>query len=394
MNTSSSQAFPSARHGIAPLLAAVASITSVGIGISLLTPLLSLVLEARGVSDSLIGLNTMAGAIGALVSTFYTTRLARYAGVARMMVLTPIATASLILLLYNLPDYVIWLPLRFAVFFGLTIHFILSEFWIVSKAPSDRRGLWMAIYATSLSVGFAIGTLVLSLIGSAGVWPFIACAGLVLLAAVPPLVMQDHAPKLNRDETASTLRYIFIVPLAIFASAVFAASESSVMAMMPLYGLNTGYGEADANLLLLSVMLGGAVFQLPIGLLSDRVNRRVLLTLISAVGVAGMVVLPFVITSFWIAAPILLAWGGITAGLYTVGLAHLGSRLDGNALAGANSAFVLAYSIGMIIGPPVAGLALDGDPVYGFPILLALPFLLYFIYALYRLCRSSPDAAS
>ncbi|WP_350334624.1 MFS transporter [Coralliovum pocilloporae] len=381
------------KQAVIPLLAAVASITSVGMGLSLMSPLLSLVLEAKGFSDSLIGLNTMIGAIGALVSTLITTTIARHIGVSLTMILTPFLTAGLVLSLYFISWIPAWFPIRFAIVFGLTVHFILSEFWIVSGSASHRRGFWMAIYATSLSVGFAIGTLTLSLTGSQGVLPFAICAGLILFGAVPAILARHHAPRLEREQPTQPLKYFFMVPLAIFAVGVFAFSESSVMAMMPLYGLGTGHVESDASLLLTAVMLGGVVFQLPIGFLSDRMDRRVLLTAIALVGTAGLVFLPFVITSFWAAVTILFVWGGITAGLYTVGLAHLGSRLTGNALAGANSAFVLSYSLGMIIGPPLSGIVLDVSPVYGFPLLSAAAFLTFFLYAAHRL-RVQPVSES
>ena len=60
----------------------------------------------------------------------------------------------------------------------------------------------------------------------------------------------------------------------------------------------------------------------------------------------------------------LFVWGGVVAALYTIGLAHLGSRLTGRELASANAAFVFCYGFGMLIGPQVIGIGMD---VFGRP---------------------------
>src|SRR5690606_15684335 len=106
--------------------------------------------------------------------------------------------------------------------------------------------------------------------------------------------------------------------------------------------------------------LGNVLLQIPIGLVSDCMrDRRLLLLICAGVGLGGMLLLPFVYESWWSAAALLFVWGGVVAGLYTVGFAHLGSRLSGNDLAMANAAFVFCYGIGMLAGPQVLGLGMD-----------------------------------
>jgi hypothetical protein len=77
------------------------------------------------------------------------------------------------------------------------------------------------------------------------------------------------------------------------------------------------------------------------------------------IGLAGSLALPFLIHDWLLTAVILLFWGGSVAGLYTVGLAHLGDKLHGSDLASANAAFVFCYALGMLVGPQTIG-CLDG----------------------------------
>ena len=68
-------------------------------------------------------------------------------------------------------------------------------------------------------------------------------------------------------------------------------------------------------------------------------DRRHLLIACAALGMIGVLALPTVAVNWYAAAVLLFFWGGVVAALYTIGLAHLGSRLSGQDLASANAAF-------------------------------------------------------
>ena len=71
--------------------------------------------------------------------------------------------------------------------------------------------------------------------------------------------------------------------------------------------------------------------------------------------------------------------------LYTIGLAHLGSRLSGHDLANANAAFVLCYGIGMVLGPQAIGIGMDVFGTHGFGWTLSLFFAAYLALVAFRL---------
>jgi MFS family permease len=89
-------------------------------------------------------------------------------------------------------------------------------------------------------------------------------------------------------------------------------------------------------------------------------------------------------------AALLFLWGGVAAGLYTVGLAHLAAGHTSRTLAAANAAFVLTYSIGMLMGPPVAGLGLDIWNPHGFTVTLAVFAFAYAALVAASLARARP----
>jgi len=370
-----------------PVSAAISSISVVGIAIGLGIPLLSVVLASRGHSATMIGFNTAVAGMASIAAAPLATPLAIRFGVARTMVFMIAAGALSFLGFYFATAFWLWFPLRILLHLALTVLFILSEFWITTCAPPHRRGLILGIYSTVLSLGFAVGPWLFSRIGSEGLAPFGTIFVLVSIAAIPVLAARKESPVITRGETqGGFLRFVWLVPTATAAVLVFGAVETGGFALFPIYGGLIGYSQADAALLLTMIGLGNVLLQIPFGLLSDKVaDRRWILLGCSAAGLLGMVVLPAVVENWRITAAILFVWGGAVAALYTIGLAHLGSRLSGHELASANAAFVFCYGIGMVLGPQAIGIGMDQFGPSGFAWSLAFFFAAYIALILGRM---------
>lgn len=369
------------------LAAAIASITAVGVAIGLGIPLLSILLESRGHSASAIGFNTAVAGVASIAMAPFAIPVAVRFGVIRTMVFAIAAGALSFAGFYFADHYWMWLPLRAVMHAAMTVLFILSEFWISASAPPQKRGLVLGIYATVLSLGFAFGPWLFAQIGSEGFAPFGVGVIIIALAAVPVMIAWRESPDISgHGSGASFGRYVFLVPTATAAVLVFGAVETGGFALFPVYGSRIGYGEADSALLLTAIGLGNVLLQVPLGMISDRVrDRRTILAACALIGLAGMVVLPMVADNWYLMAAVLFVWGGVVAGLYTIGLAHLGSRLSGRDLASANAAFVFCYGVGMIAGPQVIGSGMDIFGPHGFAWSLALFFAAYLVLALSRM---------
>lgn len=369
------------------IAAAIASISVVGIAIGLGMPLLSVVLEARGHSASMIGLNTAVAGVASIAAAPLATRLALRAGVVRTM-LAMIAVAAFSLLGFHFAaPFWMWFPLRALLHGAITVLFILSEFWISVSAPPGRRGFVLGVYATVLSVGFALGPWLFAHTGSEGLLPFAAGFGLIIAAALPVLAAWRQGPALVAagGRSGGFTRFIWLVPTATAAVVVFGAVETGGFALFPVYAGSLGYSQHDAALLLTMIGLGNVALQIPLGAISDRVrDRRLLLASCTLVGLAGTLLMPLA-GSWHLMAALLFVWGGVVAALYTIGLAHLASRLSGSDLASANAAFVLCYGIGMVLGPQAIGIGMDVFGTHGFGWTLSLFFAAYLALVAFRL---------
>lgn len=371
------------------LAAAIATTSVVGFGIALVLPLLSITLETRGVSANIIGLNTAMAGIAAICITPFVARLAERIGTIWLLLIV-IAIAGFSLPLFYLFDRLdFWFLNRLIYHGSVTAIFVLSEFWISALAPEKKRGFILGIYATALSIGFAAGPSLLAITGSNGPLPYFLGSILILSSALPVFWARHSAPIIEKRKSSRFFSFLFSVPIATFGVFIFGAVEFSSLSLIPVYGLKLGLNENTAALLVSAFAIGNVVSQIPLGLLSDKMDRRILLLICATIGIIGALAIPLAGINTSLLFTIIIIWGGFIAGLYTVGLAHLGSRHKGADLADANSAFIMMYSFGSLMGPIVIGTSMDIINPYGFAYAIALFFLAYILLSLYRI-RSRP----
>ena len=84
-----------------------------------------------------------------------------------------------------------------------------------------------------------------------------------------------------------------------------------------------------------------------------------------------------------------MLWGGVVGSFYPVGLGELPRRFGGEHLVGANSAYVLCYAVGTLLGPPLVGEGMDLSPSRGFFAILAALNHLYLAVGLLGLRRAA-----
>lgn len=362
---------------IASIAAAIGAISAVGFGLALSIPLLALELDSRGISSAWIGINTAVGGLATLAIAPVITKLVGRLG-AGPLLMGAILVAAVSLLGFKVTSsFLLWFPLRFMFGAALSVLFIISEFWINAAAPPGKRGLVIGIYGTVLSCGFAGGPAILTLVGTTGWPPYLAGAAMFALAAIPVLIGASSAPVVEKESTGGLFSLMLIAPAATLAAFIFGAVETGLINFLPLYGLRRGLDDGQAALLLTIAELGNVFLQLPLGLLSDRVDRRKLLLVCSTLGFGGALLIPSLAADSWAMWATVFLTTGIVCGLYTVGLALLGARFDGARLATANAAFVMLYSLGLTFGPTAVGAGMQAVDPHGFAWSLA-GFLIFY----------------
>jgi hypothetical protein len=234
-------------------------------------PLLSLNMEADGVSPRMIGFNTAMAPIGILVAgPVHPAPLACLRREARRAVHGLRDRRDL--LLYPTID---WLPAWFVLRFtqGVTVAtlFALSEAWVLTSATGKWRGLIVGAYATCISATFGVGAAVIGWVGIEGYLPFVIGAIVLCLAALPMSMLTAEASEANYEHV-SMLTFLPKAPMLLGAIFVHAIFDGGMLAFLSVYGVRSGLSVEAGAVLITALSFGNVFFQIPIGL--DRRQGR------------------------------------------------------------------------------------------------------------------------
>jgi len=356
----------------AAYFAVCASVISVGLALGVSLPLVSLRLEGWGYGQFAIGVMAAMPAVGVLLGASVAGRLAARFGTPRLMRLCLLGGSLSVILLALLPSYPLWLLLRLLIGVVLTVVFILGESWINQLAVEQWRGRLVALYGTGYALSQLSGPLLLTLLGTeddSGFW----CGALLLIGGALVLLGRSGAPKVDPHSASGRGlgRFCRELPAIAWAVALFAAFESMVLTLLPIYGLREGFSQDVALLMASIVVVGDALLQLPIGWLADRVSRTSmfrgcgLVLLVSSLSIPLLLHTPLI----W---PLWVLFGASAGGLFTLALILIGERYRDDELVRANAHVAQLWGIGCLIGPLFTGAASQWVSGHALPLLMAV----------------------
>ena len=349
------------------LLPVFAATGAIGLQVGVALPLVPLALERRGVDHFTIGVVAAAWAVGMLLTASYIPRLAARLGAVPFIV-GAVVGGSVLTVAYTLTDSIVaWfcITLLHGVMGG--IPWVVSEIWMNVVVEENRRGRVMAIYAILVALGLALGPLVLQVVGVYGPRPFLVCAGLALLVALPLLPYWRTAPAIEDAQDSGYLAVVRGAPLAMLAGFSCGLGEQVAFSFLPVYAVGAGVAPETGALWLSTFVIGNVLLQWPIGWLADHADRRAVLAGCALASAALVIVLSLVSAQSLAVLGVIGLWGGLSFAIYPVGLALLGLHFGAGDMARANTAFSMLYILGGLVGRPLAGAAMDavGDPGLG-----------------------------
>jgi len=348
------------RQRMGSYVALYASIVTWGMSFAGLVPLMALVLEDRGTNPILIGLVAAANPVGVIIAAPFVAPIVRRFGTADAMILASVGAVATVAALPFMDSVAGWLFLRFLNGLCGAVPWVTTETWINSIAQERTRGRITALYGGFMAAGFVVGPLLLTTVGTEGALPFMCFTALMSVSLVPIVAVRHLAPTLHLPRGIKMSGFFLTVPTVMGAGFICGMTDTALFSFLPIWAMGAGIDEDTAIHLLSVFVLGNVVMTLPIGWLADHMNKRTVLICCSLVCVTAPIGATMMIDdSVWTLGSLLFLWGGSAWALYTIGLAMLGERFQAGTLAAANAAFVVAYEIANILGPPAAGFALE-----------------------------------
>lgn len=285
--------------------------------------------------------------------------IARVGHIRAFMVMAAVATIALLSAGLIL-QWAAWLLFRFATGFALAGLYMVIESWLNEVSPADRRGTILAVYTAISLLGMAIGQSLMSVGTPLGLDLFGIGAVFLCLAIIPvgltSIPSPSPIPSMRFTPQILARASRVAVVGAFFAGLVTGAFWTLGPVLGSAYGLEAG---AIGTLMGLGI-LGGAVIQLPVGRLSDIVDRRVVIGLLCACG-AGAALLGWLFAATSTAAffAVMFLLGAATMPIYALCIAHASDN-SSLSLVEVTSGTLIMHSGGSIIGPIVVAALMAG----------------------------------
>ncbi|MDF1668629.1 MAG: MFS transporter [Roseovarius sp.] len=300
---------------------------------------------------------------------------------------------SAVMIIYPVfTDPIAWGAARILIGFCFSGVYVTAESWLNDAADNKNRGKALSLYMIMQMVGIVSAQALMLVADPGGYILFIIPSILVSLAFAPILLSVGPTPAFSTTKPLSLLEILKISPLGCVGMFLLGGIFSAQFGMAPVYGAEAGLSIGQISIFVSMFFVAALVLQFPIGWLSDRMDRRVLIfgsTVVLGVGgVLGMI-LGGTFTMLLVSAFLI---GGMSNPLYSLLIAYINDFLDHDDMAAAAGGMVFINGLGAVAGPVITGWLMGGVGPWGFFLFISVLAFLMAIYAAYRMTqRAAPS---
>ena len=305
-----------------------------------------------------------------------------------------VALAVVVGLAYPLhSDPFAWTAFRLVNGFCLAGFYLVIESWLNDRATNENRGLVMSSYVIVNFVAFTVGQLLVTLYPVKEAGDFIVAAMLASLAIVPVALTRSAQPAPITIVSFRPVQLYRAAPVGLVASFMVGVSNGAFWSLGPLSAVGSGLSTAKVALFMSAATLAGAIAQWPVGRLSDRVDRRlVLLALLAGATVVGFL-LWLLAASGMLLLIFGLMFGALALPCYSLAAAHAYDKTPASDTVPTAATILLANALGAVIGPLLASALMGALGPRSLFLFTACAQALLAVYVLYRV-RVQPSLSA
>lgn len=300
---------------------------------------------------------------------------------------------SAVLILYpTLANPYAWVAGRIIMGFCFAGVYVTAESWLNNAATNETRGQALSLYMIVQMVGIVAAQGLLVLGDPSGYVLFVIPSVLVSLAFAPILLSISPTPAFDSTKPMSLKQLYNTSPLGVVGMFLLGGVFSAQFGMAAVYGGKAGLSIGQISMFVASFYVGATLFQYPLGVLSDRMDRRVLILGAAALGGIASVAAIFGGGNFAMLLAAAFLVGGTSNPLYSLFLAYTNDFLELEDMAAASGGLVFINGLGAISGPVITGWLMTTLGAGAFFGVIAALMLAIALYAAYRMTqRSAPS---
>jgi MFS family permease len=357
-------------------------------GMGLLSVLLPLRMQEAGFTTSEIGIMAAGFATGFFLGCFYAPQLIQRIGHIRAFACFATVLSALTLALAIDTDLALWTSAR--LLSGICFAGLLnvSDSWISGETKPSMRGRVMSVYMIFYKAAQALGPLVFTFSAISGNWHFMLVSALFSLSLLPVALREGGNPTPPLKERMSLRKVYQTTPLAVVGCMCLGMTNSPMNNLIAIYGVQIGLEVSGAVMLSAALQIGALALQWPMGWASDKRDRRkvmifgmLMMALFSAI-IAFMPAMPL-----WVYVILVGILGGFAMSIYPILLAHAGDYVSPKQMVPLCATLMLAFAVGMAIGPITGSYAMDVLGPEGLFIHTIFFSLVFVSFALYRMAK-------
>ena len=343
--------------------------------------------EIEGFSTIELSIVMSAYFVGFLGASQLVPELIRRVGHVRVFAALASFISAVLIAYPLLTNPIFWSLGRVVIGFCYCGVYITAESWLNNSVDNEKRGQALSLYMIVQMVGIVLAQGVLALGNPNGYSLFIIISILVSISFAPILLSISPAPAFERTKLMTLSRLFTSSPLACVGMFLLGGVFSAQFGMSAVFGAQIGLSLSQISLFVASFYIGAMIFQYPIGWVSDKMDRRLLILLISAASATGSASAYFAGGYFFALVFAAFLVGGLTNPLYSLLIAHANDFIEYEDMASAAAGLLFVNGVGAVSGPIIIGYAMDAYGSEIFFVIIALLMATLAIYAGYRMTQ-------
>ncbi len=341
----------------------------------------------EGFSAAELAIVTSGYFLGFLSGARYTPMLIRRVGHVRVFAALGSFMSAALISFPLVGDPIAWTLLRVLVGFCMSGIYVTAESWLNDTATNQTRGKVLSAYMICQTLGI-IGAQGLLTLGDAGTSVLFIGASILVSISFAPILLSATPTPATEVARPMPIRGLFSSsPLGTVGIFLLGSIYATQSGMGAVFGSEIGMTPGSIALFVAMLFAGALVLQYPIGWLSDRIDRRLLIFGSATLGLGACAIGWVVGDSHWPMMSAAFLAGGVTTPLYALFLAYTNDYLSHEDMPAASGGLVFTFGLGAIIGPLITGWAMEIAGPFAFWLVLGATFGAIALYALYRMTQ-------
>lgn len=330
--------------------------------------------------------------IGFLGGSKLTPQLITRVGHVRVFAALGSFVSAIIILFPLITDPFIWFLLRVCIGFCFSGVYVVAESWLNDIATNETRGRSLSFYLLAQMIGVVSAQIIFGFGNPNGFTLFVVASVMVSVAFAPILLSASPIPAFNIAKPMSFRKLFTISPLACISIFFLGAVFSALFGMSAIYGVAAGFTIKQISAFVAMIYFGGMMMQIPIGWLSDRFDRRIVIILIAITGLIASILGVLFEGSYIAMLGFAFILGATSNPLYGIIISHMNDFLKYEDMPAAAGGLIFINGLGAIIGPVITGQLINIVGSSGFWVFLGIMMAVIAIYGTYRSTqRTTPD---